>query len=70
MFTVELNMPEAETIELIVYDMHGEKLIGMEEKIYGKHKMNLNLSRYSAGVYFVQMSTDIETFNVKLVITK
>ena len=55
--TVDLDVPEESKISLELYDMLGRKVEVVAEGIYsGEHKLTLNTSNLSSGIYTVVLS--------------
>ena len=58
--TISFSIPSEENINVIVYNMMGEKVVTLMENVYvkaGFHDLKWNASEYSSGMYFIQIQT-------------
>lgn len=66
----QLYIPEE--VELSVYDITGRELLKLTEKKQqpGTHNIRLDMSKYSSGLYFYQLKTNIRSETRKLLLIK
>jgi hypothetical protein len=57
--TIEFNIPEQDLVNLSVYNLLGEKVITLADKMMegGNHKIEFNASQLASGIYLVKMSS-------------
>lgn len=70
--TIEVNINEAQTIDLKVFNVLGELVhtIVSEKVSAGVHRYTFDTSNLSSGVYFYQLTTKTKKYSVKLMVSE
>ena len=70
--TIEYGLPEASTIELSVYDIHGKliKTLDQGSKVAGYYSIEWNAQNVPTGTYFIRMITNEYTATRKVSLIK
>jgi hypothetical protein len=70
--TIKYQLPKAGFVTLKIYDILGKEVITLvnENKVAGRHSVELNASRFSGGVYIYELKTPGFTSSKKMVLTK
>jgi len=65
--TIEYELPTASQMDLSIYSIHGQKVATLvsEKQPAGIHKVEWDASKFSSGVYFYKLLTDIEYAQTK-----
>lgn len=70
--TIEYSLPQSEYVEIVVYDLLGNKVstLVQEELSAGSYKVNFDGSNLSSGIYFYRLQTGSFIETKKLVLLK
>jgi len=69
--TIHYKVPTDTNVELAIYDLQGKRIKMLQRNSYhtaGNYQINLNLSDYTSGIYFVQLQTPTDYKIEKLVL--
>ncbi|GJQ64268.1 MAG: hypothetical protein SCALA702_33210 [Melioribacteraceae bacterium] len=69
---MEFTLPKESDVRISVYNVTGEELFTAAAGNYkaGRHEVNINMSDYSSGVYFVRMIAGEKNFTQKIMLLK
>ena len=70
LFTVDMVLPETQDITLTVFNSHGKLMMQRTEKEISDKKILLDLQGMSAGLYFVNISTNEGNKTQKIILQK
>lgn len=70
--TVNFSVPETGHIRMSVFDIHGSEVLVLKDEIIsaGNHKVFVNLSEYSSGVYMLRMTIGNYMSSIKMILLK
>lgn len=68
--TISFSLVAAAKVSIELFSVDGKKVMTIADESFsdGNHELNLNRTSLSAGIYFLQLKTDGETLQQKLVI--
>ncbi|MCF8239860.1 MAG: T9SS type A sorting domain-containing protein [Melioribacteraceae bacterium] len=70
--TITYSVPEAEQVEIKIYDVLGREVTTLKNEIEeaGKHKINWDANKSSSGIYICTMRTKQNILSIKLLLIK
>ncbi len=70
--TLQFYLPKSSNIEIVIYDILGNKIEVVENEhcSAGKYLFDLNVSDYISGIYTISITTDYSKSIEKLIINR
>ncbi len=71
MLNINLSSSDNEEITLSLYDIQGKRLEQIQSPISsGSNRIEINLSDYFSGIYFIRIETKNNTYSKKFILEK